>query len=103
MADRKLLLRLELDEPVSAHDETLSVLELRQPKGGDLMDLAVAMPEGMDENGAGGRMNLPTVEFASKLANVPPATIRNLSAKDAMAVAKAVNPFLLEYLGTYAE
>lgn len=103
MADRPLLLRLQLSEPVTAHDEQLTVLELRQPTGGDVMDIGLTMPDGVDENGSGGSMNLPTVWFSAKLASVPPSTIRSLSVKDAILVAKAVNPFLLEYLGTFNE
>lgn len=102
MADSVLLLRLELEEAINVHDETINHLEFRQPTGGDLMDLAVCMPEGMDEDGHGGQMSLPTVSFAAKLAGVPPYVIRNLNVKDAMLVATAVNPFLLEYLGTYS-
>ena len=103
MADVKLLARIELENPVTAHDETISVLELRDPTGGDILDIAMMIPEGIDEAGNGVSMKIPTVDFAAKLAGVPPSSIRALSARDAMKIAAKVNPFLLEYLGTYTE
>ena len=80
-----------LTEPVQAHGETLDTLQLREPTIGDLMDLPVSE-----------KMKLETAELAAKLANVPPSVIKNMNYKDGLAVAKYVNPFLLEYLTTWA-
>ncbi|WP_432473338.1 phage tail assembly protein [Amphritea sp. HPY] len=88
--------RITLTKPVQAHEDEVTVLILNEPTGGDLMTLPMEVEDGT-------KMVLPTLELASRMARVPPSTIKSLNYQDAMLVMKVVNPLagqFLETLGT---
>jgi|GEM_PF-1673335 len=83
---------IKLEEPVEAHGEEIKQLTIRKPKGKDLMSLPLTIE--------GTALTLPTRELASALAEVPPSTIDDLCAEDAIKVMVVVNPFVTPLLET---
>ncbi|MDR2507612.1 MAG: phage tail assembly protein [Candidatus Accumulibacter sp.] len=76
---------IELSKPITAHGETLSRLVLREPVAGDLRDF----PMGLEK--------IPFSAFldiAARISGVPPSSINQLSARDALRVAGVISGFL---------
>ncbi len=97
MADRVVYKKVPLSKPVKAHDETLTELVFHEPTGKDLLNLP--MP-GMEELSGG---SSAATTLASSMAGVPTSVIEELTGKDAVAVAKVVNPFVMEVLTSFVE
>jgi Phage tail assembly chaperone proteins, E, or 41 or 14 len=73
---------INLLKAVQAHGETIKSLSFRRPTGGDLMSMT-DWPITIDYNTGRVSPNPPIMgEMMSKLAGVPPSTIRQLEAQD---------------------
>lgn len=76
---------ITLKEPIQAHGETISTLEIRAPKGKDFKKIP------------GASMDAPfkmILDFAAILADVPPSALDELSVEDVEEVCRVVGPFL---------
>jgi hypothetical protein len=76
---------ITLKEPIQAHGETITTLEIRNPKGKDFKKISGAAME------APFKMIL---DFAAILADVPPSALDELGVEDVEAVCAVVGPFL---------
>ncbi len=82
-------MKTTLSNPIDAHGEKISSLELRAPKAGDFRGIKVTLGEG--------GLTFHTdaaLDLAAKLAGVPPSSIDQLCFIDMVAVAGSIAPFL---------
>jgi len=87
---------VKLRKAVMAHGEMVKSLTFRAPTGGDIMALGEHYPLLIDFNTGEVRLNpMPMGMIMSTLAQVPPSTIRLLTAKDWSTCAVALLGFFL--------
>jgi hypothetical protein len=74
---------IDLDEPVQAHGEEVKQLVFRKPTADDLMSMGDEFPINIDWNtGIASVAPATMAKMMSRLAAVPPSTIKAMSAKD---------------------
>lgn len=83
--ERKIVKRLTLTEPVTAHGEEIIELAFRKPKGKDFKRISGESMENPFEM---------MLDFAARLADVPPSTMDELEAEDVTEVIVFVGPFM---------
>ena len=86
MSDKKII---NLSSPVKFGEETISVLEMRQPKGRDFREL-----KNLD------RPFSMMLDMAAALSELPASVMDDLSAEDVQQVTEAVSGFLSGFPGT---
>lgn len=75
---------IELDAPIQAHGETISVLTLRRPKAKELRDMPIRSDMKMGD----------LFGVAAACADIPPSAFDQLDASDLMKVMGVVGGFL---------
>ena len=88
--------RVSLTVPIQAHGETISSLELRRPKLGDLAGVSlIVQPKGDGQEGADVKVSLgDAIPVIAAMARIPPSSARQIDITDAGAVMKVVWDFL---------
>jgi hypothetical protein len=92
--ERPKEIEIELQTPVQAHGEMLKKMKFRRPTGGDIMEMGDGYP--ININWATGQIapNPPVMGMMmSRLAAVPPSTIKALDAEDWSTCAHALMVF----------
>ncbi|HCB3268525.1 TPA: phage tail assembly protein [Citrobacter amalonaticus] len=85
---------LELNHPITAHGETLSVLEFNEPTGKDVRELGYPYQMNQDES-----IKLQAhiiAKYIVRLANVPLSTVDQMSPSDLNAAGWLVAGFFLQ-------
>ena len=82
LVDRPISVKLQ--QPIEAFGETVSVLEMREPKYKDVVAMMKASSEESEQ----------FLHLIAKLSDIPPSSIGELSLKDVKEVQKVLTPFL---------
>jgi Phage tail protein E. len=72
--------RVELQQPILAHGETINALELRKPTVKDIRN--IGFPFTLDENGALQFNAKPLARYVEVLASIPPSSVDSMSPAD---------------------
>lgn len=84
----------KLKRPIEAHGKTLTSLTLREPEGGDVMDLGAPMSIETSGGTVKMRPDLGVVgAYISRLADIPPSSVRKLHPVDLSKAAGWLNGF----------
>lgn len=92
MSETKIVAaEVKLAKPVQAHGEPVDTLRFREPTGADIAKVGFPMSFGADGSATfdGPKMSA----MMAALADVPPSTIKALSARDWVACAAVLGPF----------
>ena len=93
---------LTLSKPIMAWNEEIKELKFRAPNGGDLLTVGNPVDLDMSVDPPAIRHNWKAMpEMISRLAGVPPSTIRQMTPNDIVSAAWLISPFFLpaEILG----
>lgn len=87
-----------LKAPVQAHGETVEAITLRPPRGDDIIACGYPFQVMSDAEAGAGAIPIAgaVAKYIARLGNVPPSTVRALSAPDWNACMQAVGNFFVE-------
>ena len=101
MNDIKKATTVQLTVPIQAHGETVSTLELRRPKLGDLEGVAITIQPKPEKETADFKIVLgDAIPIISAMARIPPGAAREIDVSDVGEVISAVWDFLPRSLAT---
>jgi hypothetical protein len=87
-------MKFKLSKPIAANGEQVSELEMREPKGGDFIDLG--MPMSFSADGSTELKMKTIAQYVSRLAGIPPSSVAEIHPKDLMLLAIEVAAFFGE-------
>jgi hypothetical protein len=85
---------LQLSKPITAHGETLHVLELREPTGKDVRELGY--PYQMNQDESVKLLAHVVAKYISQLGGIPPSSVDDMSPSDLNAAGWVVAGFFLQ-------
>ncbi len=89
-------LKVTLRKPIMAHGDKLTVLELREPTGGDIERFGDPVWYDVQQNPP--RMHIHEANMAAMiggLASIPPSSVKAMSPKDWKSIAWEIAPFFV--------
>ena len=101
MSGLKQSIRVPLTVPIEAHGETVSSLELRRPKLGDLEGVEISIIPKPEQETAEIKLKVgDVIPIVAAMAKIPPSAARSIDGNDVGEVIGAVWDFLPKSLGT---
>jgi len=87
-------MKFPLSKPIKANGEEVSVLELREPEGKDLIE--IGMPMSFDAEGQTELKMKVIAKYISRLASIPPTSVYAISPQDLLEIAMEIVGFFGE-------